>query len=102
MATTMLSNIGNLLYPGIAELFNRAVKRARVLQYKPIVREKSLKNLYGYYDTMGNLGPAQIHSEGNAINYDRIEHNNRTTLTSQVVVKGVRGTMESMHFDLYD
>lgn len=102
MAKTMIADIGNLIYPGIAELFNRAMKRPRVLQYVPIVREKKIKDLYGHYDTMGNLGAAEEQLEGQQLNYDKIEHNNRTTLTAKTIYKGVHGTMQSMHFDLYD
>lgn len=102
MAMTLMTNIGNLIYPGIQLIFNKAMKRPRVLQYKPLVMERTVRDYYGYYETMGNLGPAQVFVEGNSINYDRIRHNNRTTITAQVIAKGVQGTMQAMHFDLYD
>jgi phage major head subunit gpT-like protein len=102
MAFTRVSDTGNLIYPGIAAIFNRAMKMARVLQYKPFVMEKNIKAKHGYYDTMGNLSAAEEHTEGNQITYDKISHLHRTTITAKVFVKGVQGSMESLHFDLYD
>lgn len=102
MATTRLTDAGNLVYAGIEEIFRAAAAAPLEVEYKQIVREKSLTDLYGYYETMGDLGKGRKHVEEQDIYFHKIEWSNRTTITSEVYENGIRGTFESMHFDLYD
>ena len=95
-----MSDIGALIYAGIDAVFERAAKKPRRLYYPNCVRVKPNKKKEGWYDTIGNLGPAEIHSEGNPITYDKIEYNNRTIINTEVVAKGVKGSLESIEFDL--
>lgn len=100
MAETRISDISALIYAGIDEVFNAAAKAPKRKYYVNIVREKTLAKKYGWYDTVGDLGPAEQHTEGAPITFDKIEYNNRTTIETVVYSKGVQGTMESMEFDL--
>jgi len=97
---TRVADISALIYAGIDEVFNAAAKMPRRKYYVNIVRVKPNQKKYGWYDTVGDLSAAEVHVEGSAINFDKIEYNNRTTITTQVISKGVQGTMESMEFDL--
>ena len=100
MAGTRMSDIGALIYAGIDAVFERAAKKPRRLYYPSVVTVKPNKKREGWYDTIGNLGPAEIHNEEDPITYDKIEYNNRTTITTNVIAKGVKGSMESIEFDL--
>jgi hypothetical protein len=100
MPYTDLSAIGQLVYAGIDEVFSTATKVPRKLFYKQIVREKTQKKKYGWYDTIGALGPAELHTEDKPITYDKIEYDSRTTIETLVYDKGVKGTLESIEFDL--
>lgn len=102
MATTRVSDTGNLIYAGVEEVFSAAAQAQYPVDYKNIVREVPLQDLYGYYETMGDLGAARLHSEEADIMYHKIEWNNRTTITSRVYENGVKGSLESMHFDKYN
>ena len=93
---------GNLIYAGVEEVFSAAAQAQYPVDYKNIVREVPLQDLYGYYETMGDLGAARLHSEEADIMYHKIEWNNRTTITSRVYENGVKGSLESMHFDKYN
>ena len=97
---TRITDISALIYAGIDEVFNAAAKMPRRKDYVNIVRVKPNVKKYGWYDTVGDLSAAEEHIEGAAINFDKIEYNNRTTIETKVYDKGVQGTMESMEFDL--
>lgn len=100
MASTRVSDISALIYAGIDEVFNAAAKAPRKQYWQNIVRVKPNVKKYGWYDTLGDLGAAQEHVEGDTVLFDKIEYNNRTTIETKVYQKGVQGTMEAMEFDL--
>jgi len=102
MATTRVTDTGNLIYAGIEEIFRGAAAAPMEVDYKNIVREKPLQDLYGYYEQLGDLGSARKHSEEADVYYHKIEWSNRTTITSYVYENGIKGSLESMHFDKYD
>lgn len=102
MATTRFSDLGNLALAGSDEIFNKAAGRPRKLEWKEITRVKQVEAQVGHYDSMGDIGPAQLHSEEDAIPFDKIEYNNRTSITSYVYAKGVKVTLEASIFDLYN
>lgn len=102
MSEIRLSDASALIYAGIDEVWNAATKAPSKQYWKNIVREKTLAKKYGWYDTIGDLGPATQHVEGAPIIFDKVEYNNRTTIETLVYSKGVQGSMESMEFDLYD
>lgn len=102
MAVTRTSDISALLLAGSDEVFNRAAGAPREQQYKAIVREKKATKKVMNYDTMGALSGAQKHVEGNAIMLNKIEYNNRTSITSYVIENGVQATWEAQELDLYN
>jgi hypothetical protein len=102
MATTRMADLSNLILAGSDEVFNKAAQAPRVQYWKPLVREVTQEKKTGNYDTIGNLTAAQRHNEESAIVFDKIEYNNRTSIVSYVEEKGVKATLESQEFDLYD
>jgi hypothetical protein len=102
MATTRVSDLSNLILAGSDEVFNKAAKAPRTQYYKDCSREVQCEKQTGNYDTIGNLTAAQEHVEESAIVFDKIEYNNRTSIVSSVVAKGVKATLEATEFDLYD
>ena len=102
MATTRLADLSNLILAGSDEVFNKASKAPRRQYWKEICREEQQEKRTGNYDTVGNLGAATEHNEESAIVFDKIEYNNRTSIISKVYEKGVKATLESTEFDLYD
>lgn len=102
MATTLLSDLSNLILAGSDEQFNKSVGAPRRLYYKDIVREVQQEKQTGNYDSLGNLTAAEKHNEESAISFDKISYNNRTSIVSYVWEKGVKATLEATEFDLYD
>ena len=99
---TRLSDIGNLSLAGSSEIFNAAMKQNIDMYWKPICREVQESKQIGNYDTVGDLGPAAYHVEEDPITFDGISYDNRTYITSRVVSKGVKVTMEANIFDQYN
>lgn len=102
MATTRVSDLSNLILAGSDEVFNKAAKKPINQQWKNIVREKVATKRAMNYDTVGALNPAQVHGEDSAVTFNKIEYNNRTTITSYVYENGVKASLEASEFDLYD
>jgi hypothetical protein len=100
MAGTRVSDITRLTEAGVDMIFNKSAKMPRKKYYTQIVTEKQQTKKIGNYDTIGDIGPAQDHVEADAIVFDRIQENYRTSITSTVKVKGVEASMESLIFDL--
>jgi hypothetical protein len=100
MAETRISDISALIYAGIDKVFNAAAKKPRRQYWQQIVREESNEKKYGWYDTLGDIGPAQEHNESDTILFNKIEYNNRTTIETKVYTNGVQGSLEATEFDL--
>lgn len=106
MATTRVSDLMNsektqgLTLAGIDEIFNTAKQTPRPVEYPQLCREVHNEKQIGNYDTVGSLGPATKHVEESAGVYDKIEWNNRTTITVDVIEKKVKATLEAKQFDL--
>lgn len=102
MAETRLSDLGNLIYTGLDEVFNRALQAPRNIYYKNCVREKTVNKKYGWYETVGTLGAATEKKEGDAINFDKVQDGYKTSIETLTYAKGVQASQESLEFDLYN
>jgi phage major head subunit gpT-like protein len=102
MAITRKSDLSNMLLAGSDAQFNKAAKKPRRQYWKDICTVKNQPKEIGNYDTIGNLSQAEEHVEGSAVTFDKIEYNNRTSITSKVYDKAVAATLESQIFDQYD
>lgn len=101
MATTRTDDLGNLMLAGIREVFDSAAQNQRPAEYPQICREVVEEKLVGKYETVGSMGPATKHVEESAGVYDKIEVDNETTITSEVIEKKVKATLEAKIFDQY-
>ena len=101
MATTRVSDLGNLVLAGIREVFDTAKQNPGPIEYPQICREVFETKQTGKYDTVGSLGPATAHTEESSGVYDKVEWNNETTIVSSTVEKKVAATIESKEFDQY-
>lgn len=100
MATTRLSDIQRMTEAGVDLVFNRAAKMPRKKYYEPIVNVKNQEKKIGNYETMGDIGPAQVKPEADAIIFDKVAENYRTNIESETIVKGVEASLESLEYDL--
>ena len=100
MADTRVSDILNLTEAGVDEVFNRAAKKPRVLEYKPICREVNVGKQIGKYQSIGNIGPAVVKPEGDAVTFRKIEQAYETTIESTTKTNGVQATLEALEYDL--
>ncbi len=100
MAGTRVSDIQSMTEAGVDVVFNREAKMPRKKYYSQIVTELQQKKKVGNYHTIGNIGPAEEKDEGDLINFDRIQENYETNITSTTKSKGVEATLESLEYDL--
>jgi len=101
MATTRMSDIGNLMLAGSTAIFEKNVKIPAKQYWPEICQSVQEEKQVGNYDTLGNLTPAAKHVEESAGAYDKFEYNNRTNITNYVWEKKVKVTLEASLFDQY-
>jgi len=101
MASTRISNLGNLIYAGSKLVFKEALKKQRVMEYPDIVLPKTSDKQQEYYQTVGNIPVAQIKPEGAPISTSRIDWKDQTTVTNQTVANGFSASLEATKDDLY-
>lgn len=102
MAGTRVSDVSPLTLMGISEIFNKAMKRARKIDYVDCVREVSEEKEYGLYQTLGALAPASKKAEGSAITFSKIETDNQTSIRNETRSNGVECSLEAQEYDLYN
>ncbi|MFA6358977.1 MAG: hypothetical protein WCY09_10005, partial [Candidatus Omnitrophota bacterium] len=71
MAGTRVSDITRMTEAGSDLIFNKAVKMPRKKYYTSIVHEKSEPKRVGNYDTLGDMGAAQVKEEADTIVFDK-------------------------------
>lgn len=98
---TIRGDLGNLIIPGSFEVFKKALGNVQETDWPLLVQERTSVRAQEYFDTVGNLTPAQAKAEGDEIVYDRFDYNFRTTLTPTTKAKGVSATVEAFEDDLY-
>jgi len=95
------NDLGNLIIPGSYEIFKKALGDVQQVEWTMLVQERSTVRAQEYFDTVGNLSPAEAKAEGDAITYDKFQYNFRTTLTPTTKAKGVSASVEAFEDDLY-
>ena len=100
MAGGRVSDIVSMTEAGVDLVFNRAAKMPRRKYYSQIVWEMQQKKRTGNYHTMGDLGPAEEKAEADIINFDRVQENYETNITSTTKSKGVEASLEQLEYDL--
>jgi len=96
-----VSDILRMTEEGVDLIFNKAVKTPQKKYYPNIVWEKKNDNRIGTYDTIGDLGAAEVKAEGSAFQFDNFEQGYQTTISVATVGKGVEASMEELEDDLY-
>lgn len=96
MATTRRSDLANQMYDEAKAVFKKNMKDMPVQEWKGIVTavEKSTK-MEEFYDTVGNLKPASVKAEEEAITYGKIKSVNRTTVKNVTYGNGFSVSMEA-------
>jgi phage major head subunit gpT-like protein len=96
------SDIQRLTEAGVDLVFNKAVKAPKRKYYPQIVTEKMQEKVIGKYDTIGDMGPAADHVEGDVFSFDKFSQNYETTITSTRRYKAVESSREELENDLYN
>ena len=96
-----VSDIIRMTEDGVDLIFNKAAKTPQQKYYPNIVWEKKNDKRIGTYDTIGDLGAAEVKAEGSAWQFDNFEQGYETTITVETVGKGVEVSMEELEDDLY-
>ena len=96
-----VSDIQRMTEEGVDVIFNKNAKTPQKKYYPQIVWEKKIDKAVGIYDTIGDIGPAEVKVEGNAYNFDNFEQGYQTTISVDTVGKGVEVSMEVLEDDLY-
>ena len=99
MAGGRSSDITNLKKAGINFVFNEAAKVPQVQQWPQIVTKVNEEKEVGTYLTVGDIGNAQTHVEGDAYTYEGISEDWKTEITIATVGKGVFATRKQMKDD---
>ncbi len=100
MAGTRVSDIQKMTEAGVDLVFNRAAKMPRKKYFEPLVHTKNQVKKIGNYHTMGDIGPAQVKNEADAIIFDKVAENYQTTIESETITKGVEASLEALEYDL--
>lgn len=100
MAGTRISDIQKMTEAGVDVVFNRAAKMPKRKYYGQICTERQEMKQVGSYHTIGDLGAASVKVEADTVNFDRIQENYETNITSTTKAKGVEASLESLEYDL--
>ena len=101
MATTYSGDVSRLLILGIKEIMKKLLQAQRETYYDKVSTKKTSNKLAEYYETIGNISPAQIVAENGLIPYNTIKQGYRTTLTNVKVANGFSVSIETNDDDLY-
>lgn len=102
MSTTYKSDIANFLLLGIKEVWKKNLQPQRKIEYTGMVTPKKSDKSAEYYDTVGNIKPAQVVGESQVIPYNKIKQAYRVTVTNDKVANGFQVSLEASQDDLYN
>lgn len=102
MATTYRSDIANFLLLGIKEVWKRNMQVQKKIEYPNICTKKTSNKASEYYDTVGNISPAQVVDESHPIPYNKITQAYRVTVVNEKVANGFQVSLEATDDDLYN
>jgi hypothetical protein len=90
-----------MLAAGQAYIFRKNLKPAKKEQWRQISTIESSKKKQETYDSIGNLKPAHVKEEEQAIQYGKLEQAYQTTVVNETIANGYWFTMEVEEDDLY-
>lgn len=102
MATTYRSDISEFLYLGLKEVFIKALQTPRYTYWDKCTHQKTSDKYQEFYETVGNVKPADTTSESASIKYGKIMQGYKTTVTNIKVTNGLQVSLEAMEDDLYN
>jgi hypothetical protein len=100
MAVTLTSDISRMLDAGITDVFTKNFETFP-REYPGFTTAKKADKETMIYDSMGNIGSAQIKDETSNIQYRKIDQAYRTTVKMKTVTNGISFSIEAMSYDLY-
>jgi hypothetical protein len=100
MATTLTSDISRMLEAGITDVFT-ANFDTFPREHPGFTTAKMADKETMKYDSMGNIGAAEIKTENGTINYRKITEAYQTTVKMKTVTNGISFSIEAQNYDLY-
>lgn len=92
---TNRSDIARAMFLGTKEVFMENLKKQPSEQWRAYATVKSSDKMQEDYDSVGNLKPAEVKSEGESFDYGKIEEAYKTTVKNETIVNGFSVTMEA-------
>lgn len=92
---TKRADIARAMYLGTKEVFMDNLKKQPTEQWKSYATEKKSDKKEETYDSVGNLKPAQVKPEGDAVEYGKIQEAYKTTVVNETIANGFSVTMEA-------
>lgn len=99
MASTSRADIALAMFVETKDVFMKNLKQMPTPQYAAYMSDKPSTKAAEKYGTVGNLKPAHIKAEGEAVQYGTITTGNETTITNQTVSNGLEVNMEAQEDD---
>ena len=100
MATTLTSDISRMLEAGCTDVFT-ANFDTYPREYPGFTTAKKADKETMIYDSMGNIGAAEIKTEGSSIPYRKIVQAYQTTVSMKTITNGISFSIEALNYDLY-
>ena len=97
MAGTQMTraDIARAMYIGTKEVFRDNLKKQPQEEWKSYATVKTSDKMEETYDSVGNLKPADIKAEGDAVVYGKIQEAYKTTVRNETIANGFAVTMEA-------
>ena len=95
------ADISRAMFVGHAEYFFKIFDKPRREEYKLCSSPMKSTKESETYETLGNMGPAEVKDEEHPINYDGIVEGYETTVTNETIAKGFKITMEAAEDEQY-
>ena len=95
------ADISRAMFVGHAEYFFKIFDKPRREEYKLCSSPKKSTKEQETYQTLGNMGPAEVKDEEHPVNYDGITQGYETTVINDTIAKGFKVTMETVEDEQY-
>ena len=96
---TVRADIAKAMYIGTKEVFKKNLEKAPKEEWKEYATVKTSDKMEEEYATIGNLKPAHIKAEGEAVEYGKMTDGNVTTVKNETVANGLTMSMEAKEDD---
>lgn len=92
---TTRADIARAMYLGTKEVFMKNLKKQPEEQWKAYATIKTSDKMEETYDSVGNLKPADVKTEGASVVYGDIKEAYKTTVKNETIANGFAVTMEA-------